>query len=69
VNQKGETALIKAAYAGRLHHVRFLLNHGADPTIRLSDGSTPLDKTNDAEIRSLLDEAVADWKKKGDMQE
>ena len=68
VNQKGETALMKAAYAGRAHHVRFLLNHDADPTIRMPDESTALDKADDDEIRELLEKAIVDWKKKASVR-
>lgn len=69
VNQAGETALMKAAEHKKPHYVHFLLSHGADPTIRMPDGSTALDKTGDAKTRVLLEEAIADWKKKAGVRE
>lgn len=39
----GSTALHLAACFGHLHVVQYLLDHGADPTIRDSQGRTPLD--------------------------
>ena len=35
----------------------------------MPDGSTALDKTEDTEIRELLEEAITEWEKKVGVQE
>lgn len=46
VSSQGESALIYAASAGNLATVRFLLEHGANWTIRATNGRTALDEAS-----------------------
>ncbi|KAL8276225.1 hypothetical protein RQP46_011386 [Phenoliferia psychrophenolica] len=65
-NDKGDTLVMLAAYAGHAHLVKLLLAHGADPN-RLNDrGQSPLAgaifKLHDAVVEALLEGgADPDW--------
>jgi cytohesin len=48
------TPLHEAARGGSAQVVRFLLERGADPTLRDADGKTPLDLATDPAVRELL---------------
>jgi ankyrin repeat protein len=43
VSKIGKTALHYAAAAGHTQVIALLLDHGADPTLKDNQGSTPLD--------------------------
>lgn len=52
-----KTALIISSQAGQIETVRFLLSHGANPTLKDTDGKSALDHTiaiNNTEIIELL---------------
>jgi uncharacterized protein len=46
-SDRGHTALHEAAYNGDIELVRFLLDRGADPSLRTGDGQTALDVARD----------------------
>jgi ankyrin repeat protein len=50
----GETALMEAAKEGNEESASFLLNHGADPTIKDSKGRTALDKAEANKVGKSL---------------
>lgn len=58
----GHSALTETCYTGKTEVVKFLLEKGADPTIKKSDGETPLSLANGQkheDIVKLLNEAIA----------
>jgi len=55
----GSTALHKAAHAGRIKIVKFLLKKGANPNCRDKTGLTPLHLTSDEKVAKMLIEAGA----------
>jgi hypothetical protein len=58
----GHSALTEACYGGQTQVVKLLLEKGADPTIKKSDGVTPLNLTDGQkhpDIVKLLNEAIA----------
>ena len=56
------TALHKAAYSSQIEAVRWLLEHGADPTLREETwGNLPRRWAGSEEIEYLLAQAEQDW--------
>jgi ankyrin repeat protein len=55
------TPLHIAAYHNDMEYVRFLLDHGADPTIATSSGHAPRMVTQNDEIKALLSDAEHQW--------
>ena len=56
-SERGGTALLGAAWAGRVDNVQVLMEHGADPEIAMNDGRTPLSSAfekRDWEVVALL---------------
>ena len=57
-NRQGETALHRAALMGQVEIVKFLIDRGADLTIKCNEGRTPLDvaeRKGNSEIIRLCD--------------
>ncbi len=65
VNVDGDTALISAVDMGRPKLVKYLLEHGADPTITDNAGNKAVDyignSAQDSELKVLLEEYEAKW--------
>jgi uncharacterized protein len=62
LNQFGQTALTEACGNGKTETVKLLLENGADPSIKKSDGATPLNLASSqkhSEIVALLNVAIA----------
>ncbi len=51
----GFTPLMHAAYAGNVELVSFLLENGADPTARNSEGKTPLTFAQEKNNRQIVE--------------
>jgi hypothetical protein len=65
--QWGYTPIYMAAASGSATCVKYLLAHGADPTVVSNSGRTPLDRAKekgDSEIIALLQKAVAEQSKR-----
>ena len=64
-DESGMTPLMLATMLSHLDAIRFMLEHGADPTIRDSRDRTAMEYIqkgkNEAELRKLLNEAEAKW--------
>ncbi|KXH55506.1 hypothetical protein CSAL01_05336 [Colletotrichum salicis] len=58
-DHKGRTPLINAAGAYHQQFVRFLLQHGADPTTRDNEGQTPLSE--------VISHECVDWRKESEL--
>jgi len=54
LDQYGHTALTEASWNGFTETVKFLLDHGADPRIKKSDGATPLDLANGRKQQAIV---------------
>jgi uncharacterized protein len=54
-NVVGETALMKAADLGEIDQVKWLLAHGADPTLRDTAGESALDRARADQCSVLID--------------
>lgn len=67
VNDNGNTALHMAAFNNRPEMVKYLLEHGADPSLRNKDGvfsgDTPLDQARGDEVKQLLRDAISKTQK------
>lgn len=57
----GFTPLHEAAQKGRTQLSALLLAHGADPFLKNQEGQTPLDLTTAEDVRSLLQDAMAQY--------
>ena len=53
-SEDGFTALHTAAQSGDVELVKLLLEHGADPGLRASDGRRAVDQAQTDELRALL---------------
>lgn len=62
-DNRGSTALMWAAEAGRLGIVKKLIAAGADANLRRNDGRTVIDTTGNGEIKKLLKESGANRQK------
>jgi len=54
LDQYGHTALTEASWNGFTDTVKILLDHGADPRIKKSDGATPLDLANGRKQQAIV---------------
>ena len=65
VNVDGDTTLISAVDMGRPKLVKYLLEHGADPTITDNAGNKAVDyignSAQDSELKVLLEEYEVKW--------
>lgn len=55
LDQFGHTALTEAVWNGFAETVKLLLDKGADPTIKKSDGETPLNLANGKKNQTIID--------------
>ena len=66
IGNQGLTLLMEAVHNDAFEFVQFLIEHGADPTFRLSTDVTALDLTDNERIITLLNEAIIRWNSEHD---